>query len=503
VNVQIARLRIRTDYFRLKKGDGNQEMRSASDGMASLAVGEGQKKGVDFDAGLNNVPKTGEEEVLSMPTRIGKPKSSGASNVRDSVDEDYRSLLSLDEAAALSSTEIQSWKAKYADLTTRRRDFSGGATYAYGGVFSWSMYSAAEAKDEQGTIYTEYLMRCQWGPDWNSMQPWIVARRFREFVNLDGDIKQIMYAPQQSYTFANNGGQRAGGRSSVAAVESHAAPAVKSSVDLPELPTRFVSIFGGDNMDVGTIQSRKERLEEYMLTLVTHHPMILKSVAVDRFLGIRERIKAIRKKLAEDRGEAAEGGGGGEADTSLAESEDGAEGGTALTDFNYGKNKEEIARGNTIAPGAVAELKKDGEDEDTGPRYSTLDACTRLVESLLSSDRAAEVLVQDTASVKVLDGDDIGRLEEYIVEVAGMQRQLTTKRYLLSTRTQELLGLLNGLWPSLKRASVLSDDGVGAGVDPALVGRAMQVDEDMQLLSNNYRSVHKALILATRRANGL
>jgi hypothetical protein len=473
--------------------------------MASLAVGEGQKKGMDFDAGLDNAPKTGEEEVLSMPTRIGKPKSSGARDIRDSVDEDYRSLLSLDEAAALSSTEIQSWKAKYADLSTRRKDFSGGATYAYGGVFSWSMYSAAEAKDEQGTIYTEYLMRCQWGPDWDSMQPWIVARRFREFVNLDNDIKQIMYAPQPSYTFANNGGQRAGGRSSVAAVESHAAPAVKSSVDLPELPTRFVSIFGGDNMDTSTIQSRTKRLEEYMLTLVTHHPMILKSIAVDRFLGIRERIKAIRKKLTEDQGETAEegGGDGGEADTSLADSEDGAESGTALTDFNYGKNKEEIARGNTIAPGAVAELKRDGEDEDISPRYSTLGACTRLVESLLTSDRAAEVLAQDTASVKVLDNDDIGRLEEYIVEVASMQRQLPTKRYLLSTRTQELLGLLNGLWPSLKRASVLSDDGVGAGVDPALVGRAMQVDEDMQLLSNNYRSVHKALILATRRANGL
>jgi hypothetical protein len=366
------------------------------------------------------------------------------------------------------------------------------------------MYSAAEAKDEQGTIYTEYLMRCQWGPDWDSMQPWIVARRFREFVNLDNDIKQIMYAPQPSYNFANNGGQRAGGRSSVTNVESHAAPAVKSPVDLPELPTRFVSIFGGDNMDTSTIQSRTKRLEEYMHTLVTHHPMILKSIAVDRFLGIRERIKAIRKKLTEDQGQTAEeGGGGGEADTSLAESEDGLESGTALTDFNYGKNKEEIARGNTIAPGAVAELKRDGEDEDIGPRYTTLDACTRLVESLLTSDRAAEVLAQDTSSVKVLDNDDIGRLEEYIVEVAGMQRQLPTKRYLLSTRTQELLGLLNGLWPSLKRASMLSDDGVSAGVDPALVGRAMQVDEDMQLLSNNYRSVHKALILATRRANGL
>lgn len=27
----------------------------------------------------------------------------------------------------------------------------------------------------------EYLMRCQWGTTWENMQPWIVARRYREF----------------------------------------------------------------------------------------------------------------------------------------------------------------------------------------------------------------------------------------------------------------------------------------------------------------------------------
>lgn len=59
------------------------------------------------------------------------------------------------------------------------------------------MYSAVDAVDEFGKAYTvysdcylfnllqEYLMRCQWGTTWENMQPWLVARRFREFDTLN------------------------------------------------------------------------------------------------------------------------------------------------------------------------------------------------------------------------------------------------------------------------------------------------------------------------------
>lgn len=51
------------------------------------------------------------------------------------------------------------------------------------------MYGSAEAVDEMGKEYTEYLMRCQWGTDWNNLQPWIAARRYREFDRLDYEVR--------------------------------------------------------------------------------------------------------------------------------------------------------------------------------------------------------------------------------------------------------------------------------------------------------------------------
>jgi hypothetical protein len=34
-------------------------------------------------------------------------------------------------------------------------------------------------------------MRCQWGTTWENMQPWIVARRYREFDSLDNQVRTI------------------------------------------------------------------------------------------------------------------------------------------------------------------------------------------------------------------------------------------------------------------------------------------------------------------------
>ena len=183
-----------------------------------------------------------------MPSRIGRFNRPSATSA--TAETDYRSMLTEDEDSRLTEGERSEGKAKYDDLTKKREGFPGAATYAYGGVFAWSMYSTAEAKDESGTIYTEYLMRCQWGPDWDTMQPWIVARRFREFVSLDGDVRSVL---------------------GPTAEPSSAAATTRPALDaaLPELPTRFVSLFGGDNMDRAVVQDRREKLEEYFNKLLS------------------------------------------------------------------------------------------------------------------------------------------------------------------------------------------------------------------------------------------
>ena len=32
-------------------------------------------------------------------------------------------------------------------------------------------------------------MRCQWGSNWDNLQPWISARRYREFDRLDAEVR--------------------------------------------------------------------------------------------------------------------------------------------------------------------------------------------------------------------------------------------------------------------------------------------------------------------------
>lgn len=36
-------------------------------------------------------------------------------------------------------------------------------------------------------------MRCQWGTTWENMQPWLVARRFREFDALNDLVSSFIY----------------------------------------------------------------------------------------------------------------------------------------------------------------------------------------------------------------------------------------------------------------------------------------------------------------------
>eukprot|EP00607_Mallomonas_marina_P007139 CAMPEP_0182438290 /NCGR_PEP_ID=MMETSP1167-20130531/85654_1 /TAXON_ID=2988 /ORGANISM="Mallomonas Sp, Strain CCMP3275" /LENGTH=376 /DNA_ID=CAMNT_0024631571 /DNA_START=1832 /DNA_END=2962 /DNA_ORIENTATION=+ len=167
------------------------------------------------------------------------------------------------------------WKAKEADLERMRRDFHGAVTYGFEGVFAWQMYGAASSSDISG-VYTEYLMRCQWGPDFSSLQPWMVTRRFREFEALDNTLR--LDYPQISHL-------------------------------LPQLPPKlYLTIPGvmtalglGGEPDEQIIARRKLALEHYITAIITAIPMALQSRVFQEFLNVPERIQIINTSLARDR----------------------------------------------------------------------------------------------------------------------------------------------------------------------------------------------------------
>ena len=169
-------------------------------------------------------------------------------------------FLTRGERDNLTDEDKVNWKAKQNDLGARRKDFHGAVTYAFDGIFSWQMYGSAEAVDEAGNAYTEYLMRCQWGTNWNNLQPWISARRYREFDAIDAELRRV---------FPNH------------------------ERNMPHLPAKDFFRF----LEADVIDKRRETLENYMSRVVLHLPSILRSKLVSDFLGIKERIKVIKKQL--------------------------------------------------------------------------------------------------------------------------------------------------------------------------------------------------------------
>jgi hypothetical protein len=97
------------------------------------------------------------------------------------------------------------------------------------------------------------------------MQPWIVARRYREFDSFDYQLRRSF--PSQTDTL----------------------------VVLPEK-----SFFS--TMDATVVDKRRRTLEDYMARIVQRLPTILRSSNVDDFLGISERITTIRAQLGPNAG---------------------------------------------------------------------------------------------------------------------------------------------------------------------------------------------------------
>ena len=224
------------------------------------------KKSVDDD--IDQPIKSNNDELTMATTISSKKFYQPPKPVEDDDDAEegtkgidhISNILTLDERKNMTETEKATWRALQADLTTRRKDYHGAVTLAFDGIFSWQMYGSAEALDETGKAYTEYLMRCQYGTTWDNLQPWIVARRYREFDQLDLQLRK--YYP----TLA------------------------KSLIKLPEKDYfRF--------LEADVVEKRRLALEDYMYTVVVKLPSILRSDLFNEFLGIQERIYTIRTKL--------------------------------------------------------------------------------------------------------------------------------------------------------------------------------------------------------------
>eukprot|EP01042_Synura_sphagnicola_P001184 gene1184-1338_t len=159
------------------------------------------------------------------------------------------------------------WLAEQEDLLVKRIETHGAVTYEYDGIFSYQMYDTAEANDGSGT-YTEYIMRCKWGPEWKDMSPWLVARRYREFVELDKNLREAL-------------------------------PGVGDS--LLALPPKQLSLSNMLGMSAAesdaVIKERRIGLEAYIAKIVTDVIPALRSIYFMNFLNIPVRIAIIRAKL--------------------------------------------------------------------------------------------------------------------------------------------------------------------------------------------------------------
>lgn len=230
----------------------------------------------------------GGTEELRVPTRIGSGKAvkgskvqhkpvsvsvinarTAAATVKYSEDEEEEgtgeagsisNVLTLEERRKLTLAQKETWRAKQADLTEKRKDFHGVVTYTFDGVFSWQMYGSAEAVDESGSNYTEYLMRCQWGTTFENMQPWIVAHRYKEFDLLDQQLKKKF---------------------------------PRLEANMPKLPKK--ELFRSLQADV--VAQRRAVLEEYMSKIVNSMPSLVRSELMNDFLDITNRISGIRLML--------------------------------------------------------------------------------------------------------------------------------------------------------------------------------------------------------------
>lgn len=94
---------------------------------------------------INRVPPT--SDPVTSPR--SKDEEDGEDEEYDESDE-LSTILTRNERRGLTAAQRATWRARQQDLTTRRNDLHGAATYAFDGIFVWQMYGSAEALDEFG-----------------------------------------------------------------------------------------------------------------------------------------------------------------------------------------------------------------------------------------------------------------------------------------------------------------------------------------------------------------
>ena len=408
------------------------------------------------DGGLTYVKKAGDDS-LRMASRIGgqmqemKSSTSGKNPFDDEDDDDddeedegsgtgmgnLSNLLTKDERKGLTEKEKASWMAKQADLTSRRKDFHGAVTLGFDGIFSWQMYGSAEAIDETGKAYTEYLMRCQYGTTWENMQPWITARRFREFEELDKQLRK-------SY------------------------PHMQTS--LGTLPEKDFFRF----LENDVVEKRRIAIEEYIYVIITKLPTILRSDVFNEFLGIKDRIAQVRKKLP--------------ASTSMG----GVVGATESGSGRFSPQHSSIIGNdgdnyNNVANSSGDSGRHDNSNQQQEQGMRNFDILGTLDTLMMTVEQADQFRIAH--GILPFDELGLGLMEEDVRDLVQAVRCANPQYDLLpQSDVNTLLLTCTTKWPQL-RATVDCGLNQSGDIDFSLIPRAMQTEEDLVKGIDDFKSL--------------
>jgi len=211
------------------------------------------------------------------------------------------------------------------------------------------------------------------------------------------------------------------------------------AASMPSLPAKDMFRF----LESDVIEKRRGALENYMSRIVIHLPTILRSEQLSDFLGIADRINTIKTQL-------------GLSSLHMSGGSAGGAGGAS-----HGSSSPSSANGS----GAADVLN--------------LDTC----ELILDLTKAEQERNKEGALC--FDEDELGRLEESIRDLAILLRA-AAPRDVLSKKGKpfRLLSSVTARWPRLRSTAE-----VGTGIDFRLLPRAMQAEEDLQRLIDEYRSL--------------
>jgi len=427
----------------------------SSDGAAATAAGGSDELRVPTRIGSGKAKKTAPYKPAPASTITAKANAAIAKYSEDEEEEgtgvagSISNVLTLEERRQMTLAQKDTWRAKQADLTEKRKDFHGVVTYTFDGVFSWQMYGSAEAVDETGSNYTEYLMRCQWGTNFDNMHPWIVAHRYREFDQLDQALKKKF---------------------------------PRLEPNMPKLPKK--ELFRALSSDV--VSERRAILEDYMSKIVGTMPSLLRSELMNDFLDITNRISGIRMTLLKESNKrvAAASAGNSTPDSRSTSASPvptpapKSTGSAVPSNSKYGIEDPLSYSVRSPASGPMTtlttpEARAFAKEEDDEPLYWTLDEAEEA--------RAAK---QSTS----LDEDALGHLETDIRTLGQLIRKgdnaaLVARESKFRTKYRAV----SKRWPNLRATAV-----VGMGVDFTLIPRAMQAEEDLIRYVNVFRNIETA-----------